>query len=49
VKADASEVKKHFRKKMLLVHPDKNGGAPHSNDAFSRVKQVSPMPYTCDP
>jgi hypothetical protein len=37
VTADEHEVKKHFRKKMLLVHPDKNGGAPHSNDAFDRV------------
>lgn len=41
VTADTDEVKKHFRKKMLLVHPDKNGGAPHSNEAFDRVKQAS--------
>ena len=40
VTADENEVKKHFRKKMLLVHPDKNGGAPHSNEAFDRVKQA---------
>lgn len=33
VTADGAEVKKSFRKKMLLVHPDKNGGAAHSNEA----------------
>merc|ERR1712060_153938 len=35
---DDACVKKAYRQKLLLVHPDKNGGAPHSARAFDRVK-----------
>lgn len=38
VTADDAEIKKSYRKKVVLTHPDKNPGAAHCNEAFDRVK-----------
>ena len=38
--ADEREVKKSYRRKIVLVHPDKNGQAAHSDEAFDRVRNA---------
>ena len=37
--ADEREVKKSYRRKIVSVHPDKNGQAAHSDEAFDRVRR----------
>lgn len=38
--ADEREVKKSYRRKIVSVHPDKNGQAAHSDEAFDRVRSA---------